>query len=184
MSTKYHSINNLKVSEILVSFVNEELLKDIGISSEKFWLDFDKIVHELAPINKKLIEKREILQKKIDSWHIKNKGNKITSIEYKKFLKEIGYLVEEGPSFEIETNNIENCSIKNIQNILKEFYKRFIIPFYIPILSLIPFLLITTSKENSKYNKLRITTFLIGFFIYYGIILINGYQDYNCEIYA
>ena len=67
--------------------------------------------------------------------------------------------------FEIETKNIENCTTKNIQNILKEFYKRFIIPFYIPILSLIPFLLITTSKENSRYNKLRITTFLIGFFI-------------------
>ena len=67
--------------------------------------------------------------------------------------------------FEIETKNIENCSTKNIQSILKEFYKRFIIPFYIPVLSLIPFLLITTSKENSKYNKLRINTFLIGFFI-------------------
>ena len=113
MTTKYHSINNLKVSEILVSFVNEELLKDIGISSEKFWLDFDKIVHELAPINKKLIEKREILQKKIDNWHIKNRGNKITTIEYKKFLKEIGYLVEEGPSFEIETNNVDD-EIKSI----------------------------------------------------------------------
>ena len=113
MSTKYHSINNLKVSEILVSFVNEELLRDIGISSEKFWLDFDKIVHELAPINKKLIEKREILQKKIDNWHIKNRGNKITSIEYKKFLKEIGYLVEEGPNFEIETNNVDD-EIKSI----------------------------------------------------------------------
>ena len=67
--------------------------------------------------------------------------------------------------FEIETKNIENCSRKDIQNIIKEFYKRFIIPFYIPVLSLIPFLLITTSKENSKYNKLRINTFLIGFFI-------------------
>ena len=67
--------------------------------------------------------------------------------------------------FENETKNIENCSTKNIQSILKEFYKRFIIPFYIPVLSLIPFLLITTSKENSKYNKLRINTFLIGFFI-------------------
>ena len=67
--------------------------------------------------------------------------------------------------FEIETKNIENCSRKDIQNIIKEFYKRFIIPVYIPVLSLIPFLLITTSKENSKYNKLRINTFLIGFFI-------------------
>jgi lipopolysaccharide export LptBFGC system permease protein LptF len=54
--------------------------------------------------------------------------------------------------------------IKNMSNIFKEFYKRFIIPFYIPILCLIPFLLITSSKENLNYNKIRLATFLIGFF--------------------
>ena len=64
--------------------------------------------------------------------------------------------------FEKNVKSIENCSYSNIQNIVKEFYKRFIIPFYIPLLSLIPFLLITTSKENSNYNKMRLITFLIG----------------------
>tara|TARA_B100000902_G_scaffold395429_1_gene453993 strand:- start:1780 stop:2871 length:1092 start_codon:yes stop_codon:yes gene_type:complete len=64
--------------------------------------------------------------------------------------------------FELKTKLIENCSIENINNILKEFYKRFIIPFYIPILCLIPFLLITSSKENLNYNKIRLITFLIG----------------------
>ncbi len=64
--------------------------------------------------------------------------------------------------FEKNVKSIENCSYGNIQNIVKEFYKRFIIPFYIPLLSLIPFLLITTSKENSNYNKIRLITFLIG----------------------
>ena len=64
--------------------------------------------------------------------------------------------------FEKNSENLENCSLKNIQNIMKEFYKRLIIPFYIPLLSLIPFLLITTSKENPKYNKIRIFTFLFG----------------------
>ena len=57
---------------------------------------------------------------------------------------------------------IPNCSIDNIKNILKEFYKRLIIPFYIPLLTLIPFMLIILSKENSNYNKLKILTFLIG----------------------
>ena len=57
-----------------------------------------------------------------------------------------------------------NCNEKNIGNIVKEIYKRFIIPFYIPILCLIPFLLITSSKENLNYNKIRLATFLIGFF--------------------
>jgi len=64
--------------------------------------------------------------------------------------------------FEMNVKNIENCSYQNIQNIIKEFYKRFIIPFYVPLLSLIPFLLITTSKENSNYGKVKIITFLIG----------------------
>ena len=68
----------------------------------------------------------------------------------------------EKKEFEIKVKNIENCSHQNIQNIIKEFYKRFIIPFYIPLLSLIPFLLITSSKENSNYSKTRIITFLIG----------------------
>ena len=63
--------------------------------------------------------------------------------------------------FEMNVKNIENCSYQNMQNIIKELYKRFIIPFYIPLLSLIPFLLITTSKENSNYSKIRIITFLI-----------------------
>ncbi len=71
----------------------------------------------------------------------------------------------EKKDFEINVKNIENCSYKNIQNIIKEFYKRFIIPFYIPLLCLIPFLLITSSKENSNYSKIRITTFLIGLIV-------------------
>ena len=62
----------------------------------------------------------------------------------------------------IINKKIPNCSIQNIKNILKEFYKRLVIPFYIPILTLIPLILIILSKENSNYNILKITTFLIG----------------------
>ena len=107
MQTKYLNINNLKVSEVLLNFVNNELLKETSISPEKFWLGFDKAIHELAPKNKKLIEIRENLQKKIDDWHIKNKGKNIDINEYKKFLKEIGYLKDLGPDFKIETNNVD-----------------------------------------------------------------------------
>jgi len=108
MKSKYLSINNLKVSENLLSFVNDELLKETNITPDKFWLGFDKAVHELAPLNKKLINKREELQKKIDEWHIKNKGNKVETDEYKKFLKKIGYLLDEGSDFKIETNNVDD----------------------------------------------------------------------------
>ena len=113
MSISYKNVNNLKVAEDLLSFVNNELLKDTGISSNKFWSGFDKIVHELAPENKKLIQTRENLQKKIDAWHIKNKGEKIEVEKYKEFLIEIGYLKKEGPDFTIETNNLDE-EISNI----------------------------------------------------------------------
>ena len=108
MSKNYQNVNNLKISEELLSFVNKELLKDLDISSEKFWKDFDKAVHDLAPQNKELIQIRENLQKKIDDWHINNKGNEIEIEQYKKFLKEIGYLKEEGPDFKIETSNVDD----------------------------------------------------------------------------
>ena len=107
MSSKYVNIKKLKVSDTLLSFVNNELLKDTNISPDKFWSGFDKAVHDLAPQNKKLLETRENLQKKIDNWHIKNKGNKIKIEEYKKFLKDIGYLIDEGPDFKIETSNVD-----------------------------------------------------------------------------
>lgn len=62
-------------------------------------------------------------------------------------------------------SEIENCELGNLSNIIKEFYKRFIIPIYIPILTLIPFILIIISKENQKYQKYRLVTFLIGFIV-------------------
>ena len=107
MNTKFENVNNLKISGKLLKFVNEELLKDTNISPEKFWSGFDKTVHDLAPKNNELLKIREDLQKKIDDWHIKNKGNKIEINEYKNFLKDIGYLKNEGPDFQIETDNVD-----------------------------------------------------------------------------
>ena len=108
MNKKYQNVNNLKVSDELLSFVNDELLKETSISPEKFWQGFANIVHELSPLNKKLIEKREILQKKIDDWHIKNRGAEIKIEEDKKFIKEIDYLKDEGSDFKIETSNVDD----------------------------------------------------------------------------
>jgi malate synthase len=108
MSTNYKSVNNLKVSEDLISFVDNELLKGTDVSPEKFWLGFSEAVHNLAPKNKELLEIRENLQKKIDDWHIKKKGKEIKIDEYKKFLTEIGYLKNEGPDFKIETDKVDN----------------------------------------------------------------------------
>ena len=107
MKEQYTKIHNLSVSNKLLNFVNEELLKDTNITPEKFWEGFDRVVHELAPKNKDLLKIREDLQKKIDDWHITNRGNEINLEEYKKFLREINYLKEVGPDFKIKTNNVD-----------------------------------------------------------------------------
>ena len=108
MKNNYEEVNNLKISSKLLKFVNDEILKDTDISPKKFWSDFDQIIHELAPLNKNLLDKRQDLQKKIDDWHIKNKGKEFDIHKYKKFLNEIGYLIDNGPDFQIDTKNIDN----------------------------------------------------------------------------
>ena len=68
-------------------------------------------------------------------------------------------------------NNVETkgyalgCNINSLDNIFRELYKRFIIPLYIPILILLTSLLLTSSKEEKKYFKLKIGVFLINFLI-------------------
>ncbi len=96
MKEKYIKIKNLSVSEKLVSFVNNELLPGTSVSKEKFWSGFDKCIHELSPKNKKLLEKRESLQKTIDAWHNDNKSNQFNLKKYTEFLKKIGYLKKPG----------------------------------------------------------------------------------------
>ena len=81
-------------------------------------------------------------------------------------LQCIVYLYELDLKFLKNKNlQINNCRKKNLTNILKEFYKRLIIPIYIPILMLIPYLLILSSKENKNYSKLKMGTFLTGMII-------------------
>ena len=58
-----------------------------------------------------------------------------------------------------------NCAYDNLKNIFKELYKRFIIPFYLPMLVLTSLLLILKSKENVNFNKYKFLIFIIGIFI-------------------
>ena len=69
--------NELKISSSLFEFINNEAIPGTKIESEDFWTKFSKFVHELAPLHKDLIKKREIIQQKIDQWHKSNQGKEI-----------------------------------------------------------------------------------------------------------
>ena len=98
---------NLNVDPVLLDFINDEVIPGTDINIEDFWMQFDLAVHELADVNKALIEKRESIQKKIDAWHLANKGKKIDKNEYINFLKSINYIVEEKEDFKISTQNVD-----------------------------------------------------------------------------
>ncbi|MEM7652940.1 MAG: malate synthase G [Pseudomonadota bacterium] len=105
--TNWTESGRLKVSNILYSFVNDEVLPGTGVTPENFWAGFDAIVHDLAPTNRGLLEKRQQLQDKIDAWHQANPGTPSDMAAYKAFLSEIGYLVPEGDDFSVATSNVD-----------------------------------------------------------------------------
>ena len=104
--TEYINHGSLKVSKELDDLINKKVCAGIDVNPDSFWDSLEKIIEEFTPRNKALLEKREDLQKKIDEWHLAN-NKPIDKAEYKNFLKEIGYLLEEADDFSIETKNVD-----------------------------------------------------------------------------
>ena len=105
--TERVQVGGLQVAKNLFDFVNNEAIPGTGIDADKFWAEFDRIVHELAPRNRELLAKRDDIQEKMDGWYRNHKGQAFNMDEYKSFLKEIGYLVDEPGEFKISTANVD-----------------------------------------------------------------------------
>ena len=97
----------LHVSKELDKFLRDEVVTGINIQPSLFWKSLESILDTFGPKNIELLAKRESLQKQIDNWHIERKGQEHNAHEYKNFLKEIGYLLEEGDDFSIETSDVD-----------------------------------------------------------------------------
>ncbi len=98
----------LNVDNQLLNFINDEVIQGLDLDINKFWEGFSNSVHNLTPLNNKLLKKRIEIQKKIDDWHRSNKDKKIDKSEYIKFLKSIDYIVEEKGDFKIITSNVDD----------------------------------------------------------------------------
>jgi len=100
-------VAGLKIAKPLYDFANAEALPGTGVAPEAFWAAAAAIVHDLAPKNAALLAERDALQAKIDDWHRQRRGALLDLDAYKAFLKEIGYLVEEGPDFQVATSGVD-----------------------------------------------------------------------------
>ena len=118
-----------------------------------------------------------------DGHSLNNNNNKITNFSFSKSDFRLGELeshstlhrkLQEQPTIEIlkclesiffnQNVNILNCNKSKPKNVYKELFKRFITPFYLPLLILISAINLIISKENINYSKFRFSIFLIGIF--------------------
>ncbi|ABN75803.1 malate synthase G [Cereibacter sphaeroides] len=97
----------LQVDVRLAEFVAREALPGTGVSEEAFWGGLADTVRTLGPRNRALLDRRAELQAAIDDWHRTHRGERPSLREYTAFLREIGYLLPEGPDFTIETAHVD-----------------------------------------------------------------------------
>lgn len=105
--TERITVGTLQVAKPLYDFVNDEALPGTDIDQDDFWASVNEILQDLTPRNRELLARRDALQSEIDAWHQSRKGQDFDAEAYKAFLTEIGYLVEEGDSFSVDTDNVD-----------------------------------------------------------------------------
>ena len=98
---------NLQVATVLNRLLEKEICPGTDVTPAQFWQGLESIVDTLGPRNRDLLQTREDLQSKIDAWHKAHPGNDFDRDTYKAFLQEIGYLLHEGPDFQISTTGVD-----------------------------------------------------------------------------
>ena len=106
MSTDYQIINEIKVDNVFFDFIDKEVCNGLDISAKDFFQSLSTILSEYQEKNKNLLKIREELQSKIDNWHLENK--RIDPKNYKKFLKDIGYIAPDPGEFSIGVEEVDD----------------------------------------------------------------------------
>ena len=105
--TERLDVGGLKVAKPLYDLIRDEIAPGTGVDPDAFWRSFGEILRELGPRNRALLARRDEFQAQIDAWHQERCDQPIDLDEYRAFLTEIGYLVPEGPDFQVSTENVD-----------------------------------------------------------------------------
>ncbi len=105
--TEYVAHRGIKIARPLHDLVRDEIAPGTGVTPDAVWSLLDSIVQTLGPRNRALLEKRDALQAKIDTWLGAQRGKPLEPRTAAAFLREIGYLVPAGAPFTVTTANVD-----------------------------------------------------------------------------
>lgn len=99
--------DGIHIAAELLNFVEAEALPGTGLDPARFWSGVARILTDLAPQNRELLNTRDRIQQQIDLWHVEHKGKPVDADAYQGFLHDIGYLVAEPEPFSIATRGVD-----------------------------------------------------------------------------
>ena len=174
----------------LTIFINQKTdnnsFKNIYIQEGQF-VDFKQNDNQIIYAKEGfLINENKKLFRLLNGKVISNNNNKLISFEFDKIDYDLSKFssssikkpkIQELSSVKLITCTISlmsgqtyiddlfSCEIKKLKNFNQELYKRFIKPFYLPILTLVCCFLLTFSKENHNYTLRTIKVFTYVFLV-------------------
>src|SRR5687767_13568695 len=104
----YASRAGLSVATPLAALIEEEVLPGLEIGAADFWAGAAALVARFAPRNRTLLANRDGLQARIDAWHAARRGQPHDAAATERFLREIGYLVDEPAPFAIGVEGVDD----------------------------------------------------------------------------
>ena len=98
--------SGLSVARELYELVRDEIAPGSGVDPDRFWAEYAGLLEDMLPANRFLLEKRDRMHAQINDWYREHPGRQDMPA-YRKFLREIGYLVPEGGNFQVTTDRVD-----------------------------------------------------------------------------
>ena len=85
-----------------LSAVAQAPVSDVNVSS-----DIEQRLAVLERMVQSRTQTQHRLQEQLDTWHQERAGQQIETVDYTRFLQDIGYVIEEGPDFDVVAENVD-----------------------------------------------------------------------------